>query len=92
MILRLRTVKGVESQFYLLSDIGEGPLVLPVEPAFYWASTNNGDDNQLFAEVLNETGGDFWRALEKVVYLAPKACRLLRKPKIAMASLISLEI
>jgi len=71
VILRLKTLKGVESQFYLLSDIGEGALCLPNEPAFYWVSTNNGDDNQLFQDVLDEMGGNFHHALEKVVYMAP---------------------
>jgi predicted DNA-binding transcriptional regulator YafY len=61
----------VESQFYLLSDIGEGALCLPNEPAFYWVSTNNGDDNQLFQDVVEEMGGNFWHALEKVVHMAP---------------------
>jgi hypothetical protein len=75
VILRLRTVKGVESQFYLLSDIGEGALVLPLESAFYWVSTNNGDDNQLFADVLTEAGGDFWLALEHLVAIAPFGAR-----------------
>lgn len=75
VILRLRTVKGLESQFYLLSDIGEGALILPVEPAFYWASTNNGDDNQLFAELLKESDGDFWRALERAVQIAPNGAK-----------------
>jgi conjugal transfer ATP-binding protein TraC len=71
VILRLKTVKGVESQFYMLSDIGEGPLCLPLEPAHYWASTNNGDDNQLFAELLARCEGNFWRALEEAVRIAP---------------------
>jgi hypothetical protein len=71
VILRLRTVKGVESQFYLLSDIGEAALVLPLEPAYYWVSTNNGDDNQLFQSALNECNGDFAAALERVVMIAP---------------------
>ncbi len=75
VILRLRTVKGVESQFYMVSDIGEGALVLPLEPSFYWASTNNGDDNQLFHEVLEQNQGDFARALEKVVQLAPHGAK-----------------
>ena len=70
-ILRLNTVKGVESQFFLLSDIGESALVLPLEPAFYWVSTNNGDDNQLFAALLDETDGDFFGALKRAVELAP---------------------
>ena len=48
-IMRLNTVKGVESQFFLLSDIGEAALVLPLEPAYYWVSTNNGDDNPAFS-------------------------------------------
>ncbi len=71
VILRLRTVKGVESQFYLLSDIGEAALVLPLEPAFYWVSTNNGDDNQLFQSALDECNGDFAAALERVTLIAP---------------------
>jgi hypothetical protein len=71
VILRLRTVKGVESQFYLLSDIGEAALVLPLEPAYYWVSTNNGDDNQLFQSALSECNGDFAAALERVTLIAP---------------------
>ena len=77
VIMRLRTVKGVESQFYLISDIGEGALVLPLESAFYWASTNNGDDNQLFNDILAEVGNNFWLALEKVVSLAPNGAAAL---------------
>lgn len=71
VILRLKTVKGVESQFFLLSDIGEGALSLPLEPAFYWVSTNNGDDNHIFADVLRDCNDDFWAALAKVVRIAP---------------------
>lgn len=71
VILRLRTIKGIESQFFLTSDIGEAALVLPNEPAFYWASTNNGDDNQLFNDVLARCGGNFWLALENVIRIAP---------------------
>lgn len=71
VIMRLRTVKGVESQFYLMSDIGEGALVLPVEPAFYWVSTNNGDDNQLFSDILTRNDNDFSRSLEEVIAVAP---------------------
>lgn len=71
VIMRLRTIKGIESQFFLMSDIGEAALCLPVEPAFYWASTNNGDDNQLFHDVLQRCGGNFWLALENVVQIAP---------------------
>jgi hypothetical protein len=71
VILRLRTIKGIESQFFIASDIGEGALCLPVEPAFYWASTNNGDDNQLFQDVLAKVGGNFWVALEQVIKIAP---------------------
>lgn len=78
VILKLKTVKGVESQFYLLSDIGEGALVLPLEPAFYWASTNNGDDNQLFAEILQKAQGDFWAAFQHVVQVAPGGAASLR--------------
>lgn len=71
VILRLKTVKGVESQFFLLSDIGEGALVLPLEPAYYWASTNNGDDNQLFQELLEKNDGDFGLALQQAIAIAP---------------------
>ena len=45
--------------------------MLPVEPAFYWVSTNNGDDNQLFSDILVRHSDDFSRALEEVVNLAP---------------------
>lgn len=79
VIMRLRTVKGIESQFYLLSDIGEGALVLPVEPAFYWVSTNNGDDNQLFQDVLNRHAGEFSKALEEVVNVAPYGAKDLQQ-------------
>lgn len=85
VILRLRTVKGVESQFYLISDIGEGALCLPLEPAFYWVSTNNGDDNQLFADVLENVGGDFWTALDTVVKLAPNGAKAYQEQAIGMA-------
>lgn len=79
VILRLKTVKGVESQFYLMSDIGEGALVLPLEPAFYWVSTNNGDDNQLFNDLLNQVGGNFWLALERAVQIAPNGAGGMRQ-------------
>lgn len=78
VILRLRTVKGIESQFYLLSDIGEGAFVLPLEPSYYWVSTNNGDDNQLFNEVLAQSGGDFAAALQRIVEIAPGGARALQ--------------
>jgi len=71
-IMRLNTLKGIESQFFFLSDIGEAALVLPQEPAFYWVSTNNGDDNQLFQALLEEEGGNFVKALERAVALAPR--------------------
>ena len=71
VILRLATIRGVESQFYLYSDIGESALVLPLEPSFYWVSTNNGDDNQLFNSLLDETEGDFAEALRRAVAIAP---------------------
>ncbi|MCB0321071.1 MAG: hypothetical protein KDD60_09105, partial [Bdellovibrionales bacterium] len=86
VILRLRTVKGVESQFFLLSDIGEGALVLPLEPSFYWASTNNGDDNQLFAEVLEQCHGDFALALKQVVAIAPYGAKALQEQMLRMDS------
>lgn len=78
VILRLRTVKGVESQFYMLSDIGEGAFVLPLEPAYYWASTNNGDDNQLFNDLLEKHHGDFWKSFEEVVRIAPNGATAMR--------------
>lgn len=81
VILRLRTVKGVESQFFMISDIGEGALVLPLEPAFYWVSTNNGDDNQLFADVLEQAGGNFWAALEKIVGIAPNGAAAFHRSR-----------
>jgi hypothetical protein len=77
VVLRLRTVKGIESQFYLLSDLGEGAFVLPLEPSYYWVSTNNGDDNQLFNDMLTQTGGDFAAALQRVVEIAPGGARAL---------------
>jgi hypothetical protein len=77
VIMRLKTVKGVESQFYLISDIGEAALVLPNEPAFYWVSTNNGDDNQLLNRLTEEHGGDFWRAVEHATILAPQGASAL---------------
>ncbi len=79
VILRLRTVKGLESQFYLISDIGEGALVLPLEPAFYWASTNNADDNQLFYEILSHCNNDFALALQNAVQIAPYGARALQQ-------------
>lgn len=78
VIMRLRTVKGLESQFYLLSDIGEAALCLPIESAFYWVSTNNGDDNQLFYALLQESDNNFWAALEKAVKVAPLGAGQLR--------------
>lgn len=77
VIMRLRTLKGIESQFFLLSDIGEGALVLPLEPSFYWVSTNNGDDNQFFSELLDKHQGDFALALQEAVYIAPRGARSL---------------
>lgn len=84
VILRLRTLKGVESQFYLMSDIGEAALVLPLESAFYWVSTNNGDDNQLFADLVAEYGGDFWKALEKAIAVAPYGAKVMQEMRAQM--------
>jgi type IV secretory pathway VirB4 component len=81
VVLRLRTVKGVESQFYLLSDIGEGAFVLPLEPSYYWVSTNNGDDNQLFNDVLTQSSGDFGLALQRVVDIAPGGAKSLHEAR-----------
>ncbi len=74
-IMRLHTIKGVESQFFLLSDIGEAALVLPAEPSFYWVSTNNGDDNQLFSALLEECDGDFVAALKRACEIAPNGAK-----------------
>ena len=79
VIMRLKTIMGVESQFYLVSDIGEGALSLPLEPAFYWASTNNGDDNQFFAELLRQTEGDFLRAFAEAIRVAPYGSRMMHE-------------
>ncbi|MCB0354928.1 MAG: hypothetical protein KDD64_15450, partial [Bdellovibrionales bacterium] len=76
----------VESQFFLLSDIGEGALCLPLEPAFYWASTNNGDDNQLFNEILAQTDGDFALALRHAVQIAPFGAKALMEQNMASQS------
>lgn len=77
VVMRLRTFKGVESQFYLISDIGEAALVLPLEPSFYWVSTNNGDDNQLLGRLIDEHQGDFWRAIEHATIIAPNGAAML---------------
>jgi len=82
VILRLRTVKGIESQFFLISDIGEGALVLPLEPAFYWVSTNNGDDNQLYNDVMKETQENFWQALERLVQIAPNGAAAFNQARL----------
>ena len=71
----IHTIRGVESQFFLLSDIGEAALVLPAEPSFYWVSTNNGDDNQLFSALLEECEGDFVAALKQACELAPNGAK-----------------
>ena len=73
--MRLNTVKGVESQFFLLSDIGEAALVLPLESSFYWVSTNNGDDNQFFQALLDRSDGDFVDALKNAVDIAPMGAK-----------------
>ena len=77
LILRLKTIAGVESQFYLLSDIGEAALSLPLESAFYWASTNNGDDNQLFSDMVQRCGGDFMLAFDQLVKVAPYGAKAM---------------
>ena len=91
-ILRLNTIRGVESQFMLVSDIGEAALVLPQEPAFYWVSTNNGDDNQLFAALLEEANGDFLQALARAVVLAPQGAEdMVRRRKEYEAAMAAME-
>jgi len=87
-IMSLNTIKGVESQFFLLSDIGEAALVLPLEPSFYWVSTNNGDDNQLFAAILDECDGDFFLALQRAVELAPRGAEDLARRRRASEQLM----
>ncbi len=87
VILRLRTVKGIESQFFLLSDLGEGAFVLPLEPSYYWVSTNNGDDNQLFSDILQTVGGDFWAALQRLVEIAPGGAKQLQEALVAQAQM-----
>lgn len=77
VILRLRTLKGIESQFYLISDIGEGAFIVPVEPTYYWVSTNNGDDNQLFSDLVQQAGGDFFVALDTATRVAPNGAAAL---------------
>lgn len=85
VILRLRTVKGIESQFYMLSDIGEAAMVLPQEAAYYWVSTNNGDDNQLLTNLLQQHNGDFWKALEHATMIAPYGAAIMNRQQQAMA-------
>ncbi len=87
VILRLRTIKGIESQFFMISDLGEAALVLPLEPAFYWVSTNNGDDNQLFTDVLKESEDNFWAALERVVAMAPHGAAAYHQQRLQMAAM-----
>ncbi|MCB0339391.1 MAG: hypothetical protein KDD53_07295 [Bdellovibrionales bacterium] len=53
--------------------------MLPLEPAFYWVSTNNGDDNQLFHDTLQAAEGDFWKALERVVEIAPNGASAMQR-------------
>ena len=88
-IMRLHTVKGVESQFFLLSDIGEAALVLPSEPSFYWVSTNNGDDNQLFSALLEESDGDFVASLKRAVELAPHGAKELHRRRRMMEEMMA---
>ena len=71
---------GVESQFYILSDIGESALVLPLESSFYWASTNNGDDNQLFRDLVKKYDGNHVEAFLKAIEIAPYGARAMRNP------------
>ena len=52
-------------------------MVLPLEPSFYWVSTNNGDDNQLFSAMLEEADGDFFGALKRAVEIAPAGAKEL---------------
>lgn len=79
VITKLQTVPGVESQFYLLSDIGESALVLPLEPAFYWASTNNGDDNQMFADLVVKNNGNQVQAFFQAIQMAPFGAKALKQ-------------
>lgn len=49
--------------------------MLPAEPSFYWVSTNNGDDNQLFSALLEECDGDFVAALKRACEIAPNGAK-----------------
>ena len=69
---------GLESQFYFLSDIGESALVLPLEASFYWASTNNGDDNQYYTNLVNKHNGDHVKAFLEAIKTAPYGAKALR--------------
>ncbi len=78
VITQLKTVMGLESQFYLLSDIGESALVLPLEASFYWASTNNGDDNQFYADLVKRCNGDHVQAFLQAIKMAPLGAKSVR--------------
>ena len=80
VITRLQTVMGVESQFYILSDIGESALVLPLESSFYWASTNNGDDNQLFSDLVKKYDGNHVEAFLQAIEIAPYGAKAMKHP------------
>lgn len=79
VITQLKTIMGVESQFYLLSDIGEAALTLPLESAFYWVSTNNGDDNQLYNDLVQECGGNHVEAFLSAIKIAPLGAKAMHK-------------
>ncbi len=70
VINQLRTIKGVESQFFITSDLGSSAFAIPLEPTLYWISTNNGDDNQLFFEVFSQTK-DIRKTIQILSQIAP---------------------
>jgi len=75
VVLQLKTVKGIESQFFMTSDLGNCALCLPIESYLYWISTNNGDDNQLFFEVYQKVGGDIVQTINILAKIAPFGAR-----------------
>lgn len=79
VITSLKTIMGVESQFYLLSDIGETALTLPLEPSFYWVSTNNGDDNQFYSDLVRKQAGNHVQAFLQAIEVAPFGAKAFRK-------------
>ena len=69
----------------------QAAMVLPLEPAYYWVSTNNGDDNQLFAALVDECDGDFFHALQRAVEIAPHGAAQLAAMRRAQDAAIEEE-